>query len=150
PLTDALIGLSRQEGATLFMTLLAAFQVLLHRYTGRQHILVGSPIANRNRDELEGMIGFFNNMLVLHADLDGDPNFRALLRQVRETTLRGYEHQELPFERLVEEFQPAQSASRSPLFQVMFALQNTPRPVLRQGGLTLRPLTVDNGTARFD
>lgn len=150
PLTDALTELSKQEGGTLFMALLAAFQTLLHRYSGQQNILVGSPIANRNQDELEGMIGFFNNMLVLHGDMRSDPTFRELIGRVRTTTLRAYEHQELPFERLVEEFQPSQNMSRSPLFQVMFALQNAPLPVLRQGGLTLRAINVDLGTARFD
>lgn len=149
-LTGALNALSKQEGATLFMTLLAAFHTLLHRYSGQESILIGSPIANRNRDEIEGMIGFFNNMLVLHADFGDDPPFRELLRRTRTVTLQAYDHQELPFERLVEEFQTTQSTNRSPLFQVMFALQNTPRPVLKQGALTLRPLTVDNGTARFD
>ncbi len=149
-LTDGLNALSKQEGATLFMTLLAAFHSLLHRYSGQGSILIGSPIANRNRDEIEGMIGFFNNMLVLHADFGDDPPFRELLRCTRTMTLQAYDHQELPFERLVEEFQTTQSTNRSPLFQVMFALQNTPRPVLKQGALTLRPLTVDNGTARFD
>jgi acyl carrier protein len=150
PLTDALTELSKHEGGTLFMTLLAAFQILLHRYTGQPNILVGSPIANRNQDELEGMIGFFNNMLVLRGDMAGDPTFRELLGRVRTTTLRAYEHQELPFERLVEEFQPSQNMSRSPLFQVMFALQNTPRPVIKQGGVTLQSINVDLGTARFD
>ncbi|GAB4216273.1 MAG: hypothetical protein OHK0022_57190 [Roseiflexaceae bacterium] len=150
PLTDALSALSKQEGATLFMTLLAAFQTLLHRYSGQAHVLVGSPIANRNRDQIEGMIGFFNNMLVLHSEFADNPPFRELLRRTRTVTLQAYDHQELPFERLAEEFQQNQSMNRSPLFQVMFALQNTPRPVLRQGALTLRPLTVDNGTARFD
>lgn len=150
PLADALIDLSKQEGGTLFMTLLAAFQALLHRYSGQQSILVGSPIANRNQDELEGMIGFFNNMLVLHGDLAGDPTFRELVGRVRATTLRAYDHQELPFERLVAEFQPSQNMSRSPLFQVMFALQNAPRPAVKQAGLTLQAINVDLGVARFD
>ncbi|HEY0605464.1 MAG TPA: condensation domain-containing protein [Herpetosiphonaceae bacterium] len=150
PLTDALTELSKQEGGTLFMTLLAAFQTLLHRYSGQPNILVGSPIANRNQDELEGMIGFFNNMLVLHGDMTSDPTFRELIGRVRTTTLRAYEHQELPFEKLVEEFQPSQNMSRSPLFQVMFALQNAPLSVVKQGGLTLRAINVDLGTARFD
>lgn len=149
-LADELIKLSKQEGGTLFMALLAAFQTLLHRYSGQPNILVGSPIANRNQDELEGMIGFFNNMLVLHGDLTGDPTFRQQIGRVRATTLRAYEHQELPFERLVEEFQPSQNMSRSPLFQVMFALQNSPRPGVKQAGLTLQPINVDLGAARFD
>ena len=150
PLADALIALSKQDGGTLFMTLLVAYQTLLHRYSGQDTILVGSPIANRNDDDIEGMIGFFNNMLVLHGDLHGAPTFRDMLRQVRETTLRAYDHQELPFERLVEEFQPSQTMSRSPLFQVMFALQNAPRPVLKHGGLALQAINIDLGTARFD
>lgn len=149
-LADELIKLSKQEGGTLFMALLAAFQTLLHRYSGQPNILVGSPIANRNQDELEGMIGFFNNMLVLHGDLTGDPTFRQQIGRVRATTLRAYEHQELPFERLVEEFQPSQNMSRSPLFQVMFALQNSPRPGVKQAGLTLQPINIDLGAARFD
>jgi acyl carrier protein len=150
PLTDALLALSKQEGATLFMTLLAAFQVLLHRYTGQPNILVGSPHANRNRDELETMIGFCNNMLVLHGEMTGDPTFRELIQQVRSTTLQAYEHQEIPFERLVEEFQPSQTMSRSPIFQVMFALQNAPLPVVTLEGLTMQVINVDLGTARFD
>ncbi len=149
-LTQQLLALSKQEGATLFMTLLAAFQVLLFRYSGQPTIVVGSPIANRNRDELEGMIGFFNNMLALRADLSADQPFRALLQQLRETTLGAYEHQDLPFEMLLEELRPAQSPNRAPLFQVMFVLQNMPRPAVEHAGLTLSPMEIDNGTARFD
>jgi amino acid adenylation domain-containing protein len=149
-LSEALKALSRQEGATLFMTLLAAFQVLLYRYTGQDDILVGAPIANRTQAECEGLIGFFVNTLVLCTDLAGNPNFRELLRRVREVALGAYAHQDLPFERLVEELQPERDLSRNPLFQVMFDLQNAPLPALDLPDLTVQPLTVDYGTAKFD
>ena len=151
-LVTALVELGKQESATLFMMLLAAFQTLLHRYTGQDIITVGSPIANRTRDDLEGMIGFFNNILVLRSDLAGNPRFRDLVRQVRETTLGAFAHQDVPFERLVEELQPVRTLSYPPLIQVLFGLQNqnTPLPAIKQAGLTLRSLKIDNGTARFD
>jgi amino acid adenylation domain-containing protein len=123
---DALARLSQGEGATLFMTVLAAFQTLLHRYTGQRDLLVGSPIANRGRAELEGVIGFFVNTLVLRATFEEGESFRGLLRRTRETTLEAYAHQDLPFERLVEELQPGRDLSRTPLFQVMFVFQNVP------------------------
>lgn len=123
---EALVRLSQQEGATLFMTVLAAFKALLYRYTKQTDILVGSPIANRSRAELEGLIGFFVNTLVLRTTFEGDETFRGLLRQLRETTLEAYAHQDLPFERLVEELQPSRDLSRTPLFQVMFVFQNVP------------------------
>ena len=147
---EALKALSQREGVTLFMTLLAAFQILLHRYTGQDDILVGSPIAGRTRTELEGLIGFFVNTLVLRTDLSGNPTFRELLGRVREVALGAYAHQDLPFEKLVEELQPERSLSHSPLFQVMFILQNAPRQTLALPGLTLRRLEVDSGTAKFD
>ena len=106
------------------MTLLAAFQTLLHRYCGQDDIAVGTPIAGRTRQETEGLIGFFVNTLVLRADLSNNPTFKELLRQVRETTLEAYTHQDLPFEKLVEELHPERNPSISPLFQVMFVLQN--------------------------
>jgi len=149
-MTEALKALSRQEGGTLFMTLLAAFKTLLHRYTGQDDIVVGSPIANRNRAEIEGLIGFFVNNLVLRTDLSGNPTFRELLGQVREVTLEAYAHQDLPFEKLVEELQPERNLSYAPLFQVVFSLQNAPRPALELPDLTLTPLEVESGTAKFD
>ncbi|WP_375498297.1 amino acid adenylation domain-containing protein [uncultured Nostoc sp.] len=121
-LTDALKALSQQSGVTLFMTLLAAFKVLLHRYTGQEDILVGSPIAGRNQVETEGLMGLFVNTLVMRTDLSGNPTFREILDQVRQVALGAYDHQDLPFEKLVEELKPERDRSHSPLFQVMFAM----------------------------
>jgi len=149
-LTKKLKTLSRQESATLFMTLLAAFQTLLARYTGQEDIVVGSPIANRNRAEIEGLIGFLVNTLALRTDLSGNPTFRELLGRVREVALGAYTHQDLPFEKLVEELQPERNLSHNPLFQVMFALQNAPSSTLELEGLTLHSLEIDRGIARFD
>ncbi|HEU4560861.1 MAG TPA: amino acid adenylation domain-containing protein, partial [Longimicrobium sp.] len=123
-LLERLQALGRTEGATLYMTLLGAFQVLLGRYAGSDDVVVGSPIAGRTRAEVEGLIGFFVNTLVLRTDLGGDPSFREVLRQVREVTLGAYEHQEVPFEKLVAELQPERSLSHSPLFQVLFTVQD--------------------------
>jgi len=125
-LTRRLRELSQRRGVTLFMTLLAAFKVLLYRYTGEEDLVVGTPIAGRNRAEIEGLIGFFTNSLVLRTKLSGSPNFVELLQRVREVTLGAYEHQDLPFEKLVEELQPERSLSHNPLFQVFFSLQNNP------------------------
>src|SRR5271155_6041254 len=112
--------LSRQEGSTLFMTLLAAFNVLLRGYTGEDDLIVGTPVANRNRLEIEGLIGFFVNALVLRTDLSGDPTFREVVRRVRKICVDAYGHQDLPFERLVEELPIERDRSRNPVFQVMF------------------------------
>src|SRR5439155_5432359 len=149
-LTEALRTLSRQQDVTLFMTLLAAFQTLLHRYTGQGDIVVGSPIANRNRTEIEGLIGFFVNTLVLRSDLSDNPTFRELLARVRAVALGAYAHQDLPFEKLVEELQPERNLSQNPLFQVMFILQNVPSSAPKLGGLTLSPLDADTDTTKFD
>src|SRR5262249_10796336 len=148
--TQGLKELGRQEGATLFMLLLAAFQALLHRYSGQEDISVGSPIANRNRAEIEGLIGFFVNMLVLRTDLGGDPSFRELLSRVREVALNAYAHQDLPFEQLVEALQPERNMAQNPLFQVALVLQNAPSSNLELKGLSLRPVGSENGGALFD
>ena len=150
PLTNALKALGQQEGATLFMTLLAAFQVLLHRWTGQEDIVVGSVVAGRRKVELERLIGFFVNTLVFRGDLTGNPTFRELLARVRETSLGALAHQDLPFERLVKELRPDRSLSRNPLFQVMFVLQNAPMTATELPRLTLEPMEIDAGTAKFD
>src|SRR5215217_5076406 len=149
-LSAAIKSLGRQEGATLFMTLLGAFQSLLHRYTNQTDILIGTGIANRNRAEIENLIGFFVNTLVLRTDFGGRPTFRELLRRVRDLTLEAYAHQDLPFERVVEELQPARDLSRNPIFQVSFVLQNAPLQELELPGLTLRMQEFETQTTRFD
>jgi amino acid adenylation domain-containing protein len=149
-LSAAIKSLGRQESATLFMTLLAAFQSLLHRYTNQTDILVGTAIANRNRAEIEGLIGFFVNTLVLRTDFSGHPTFRELLRRIRDLTLGAYAHQDLPFERIVEELQPARDLSRNPIFQVSFNLQNAPIQELELPGLTIRTQEFESLTTRFD
>jgi amino acid adenylation domain-containing protein/non-ribosomal peptide synthase protein (TIGR01720 family) len=149
-LSKSLKELSRREGATLFMTLLAAFQVQLSRYSGQEDIIVGLPIANRNRAETEDLIGFFINSLALRTDLSGAPTFRELLRRVREACLGAYAHQDVPFEKLVEEVQPERDASGSPLFRVTFGLQNAPLGTLRLPGLKLGALALEHDTVRYD
>ncbi|PUE53047.1 hypothetical protein B9Z45_13190 [Limnohabitans sp. 2KL-17] len=150
PTRQALHELARAHGGTLFMVLLAAFKVLLWRWSGQTDVVVGSPIANRNRSEIEGLIGFFVNTLLLRSNLGGDPTFEDLLGRVRETALQAYAHQDLPFERLVEELQPQREANYTPLFRVMFALQNAPLGELVLPGLSLRRLEVRTGSAKFD
>jgi hypothetical protein len=153
-LTKSLSGeiraLSQQAGVTLFMTLMAAFQTLLGYYSGQDDVVVGTDVANRNRAETEGLIGFFVNQLVLRADLSGKPTFREVLERVRRTTVDAYAHQDLPFDRLVEAINPQRSVSRSPLFQVKMVLQNAPLPALQALGLDWSPLPIDNRTAKFD
>jgi natural product biosynthesis luciferase-like monooxygenase protein/amino acid adenylation domain-containing protein len=149
PLHEELAGLCRAEEATLFMGLLAGFAAILGRYSGQQDLVIGSPIANRNRRETEGLIGFFVNTLALRIDLSGEPSFRQLLARVREATLTAYDHQDLPFERLVEELRPDRSLARSPLFQVMFVLQNGPLPA-RLADLDLELLDLRREVAAFD
>src|SRR5262249_53445130 len=149
-LTRDLKNLSRQNDVTLFMTLLAAFQTLLYRYTGQEDVVVGSPIANRSRSEIENLIGFFVNTLVLRSNLAGDPSFRDLLARVREVALEAFAHQDLPFEKLVEDLNPGRSLSRSPLFQVMFVLQNASATARGFGGQTFQSFGMGNVTAKFD
>jgi hypothetical protein len=149
-LSRSLKELSRREGATLFMTLLAAFSTLLYRYSGQRDILLGTPIANRNRAETESLIGFFVNTLIFRTRLSEQMTFRELLCQVRETALEAYAHQDLPFEKLVEELQPERSLSHSPVFQMMLDLQNAPMRDLELQGLRLTPLPFDSRMAKFD
>jgi amino acid adenylation domain-containing protein len=145
-----LSGLAQKEGTTLFMTGLAAFQVLLHRYTGQEDLVVGTPVSGRSRVETEPLIGDFVNMLVLRTDLSGDPTFRELLRRVRDTALAAYEHAELPFEKLVAELQPARALSYSPLFQVMFALDKGQPAAPEMAGLRTELVSAITPTAKHD
>jgi len=149
-LKDGFKAIGRQEGVTLFMAMLAAFKILLHRYTSQDDVIVGTPIANRNRLETEGLIGFFVNALVLRTDLSGNPSFREILRRVREVCLGAYGHQDLPFDRLVEELHVKRDLSRNPLFQVMFVLHNASLRTIELPGLTLSPVEGDSETAHFD
>ena len=149
-LSESLTALSRREGTTLFMTLLAAFKALLFRYTGQSDIVIGTPVANRNREELEGLIGFFVNTLALRTDFSGNPTFREVLHRVREVSLGAYAHQDLPLELLVEELQPVRDLSRNPLFQIVFDLQSAPATALELTGLTLQPYEFTSDSTRFD
>ena len=149
-LLQQLKALSRREGATLFMTLLAAFQALLSRYTGQSDLLVGTPIAGRTELETESLIGCFINTLVFRTDLSADPTFRELLGQVLESALEAYSRQDLPFERLVEELRPARSLGHSPIFQVLFNLQNAPREEVDFAGLRATTIRLERVQSRFD
>ncbi|MEO5330729.1 MAG: amino acid adenylation domain-containing protein [Magnetococcus sp. YQC-5] len=149
-LTLSLRTLSRQTNTTLFMTLLTGFAVLLSRYSGQEDLIVGSPVANRNRSELETLIGFFVNTLVLRMDCSQHPTFRALLQQVQKTTLDAYAHQDVPFEHLVERLKPTRTRSHSPLFQVMFILQNTPEASLELPDLSITLLDQERVPAKYD
>ena len=140
----------RREGATLFMALLAALEVVLSRWTGQRDFLIGTPVANRRLAEIEGLIGLFMNTLVLRADLEGDPTYPEMLSRVRETCLDAYSHQDLPFERLVEELRPERDPSRNPLFQVMFVLQNAPMAALELPGLLMQGVDLDRGASQVD
>ena len=150
PLTKGLVSLCRKSGVTLFMTLMAAFNWLLYCYSGQDDILVGTPIAGRNRTEIENLIGFFVNTLVFRTALSETSTFRNLLERVREAALEAYSHQDIPFEKLVEELKPPRSLSHSPFFQVMFVLQNQPMSTWELSGLKLSRLEVNSGTAKFD
>lgn len=149
-ITRHLKELSQHMGATLFMTLLAGFQLLLARYSGQDDIVVGTPIANRQRQELEGLVGVFANLIVLRTDLSDDPTVCELLQRVREIALGAYAHQDVPFERLVEELQPERNTGHNPLFQVMLALQNAPSQPLTLPGLELHLSLSQSETAKFD
>jgi amino acid adenylation domain-containing protein len=149
-LADGLKALCRVEEVTLFMLLLAAFQTLLYRYSGQEDILVGTPVAGRNRTEVEALIGFFVNTLVMRSDFSGHPTFRQLLARVSRVVREAYANQDLPFEKLVEELQPDRDLSRSPIFEVMFILQNAPTSALKLEGLTIEPLKAETGTSKFD
>ncbi|MEW5251346.1 amino acid adenylation domain-containing protein [Microbulbifer sp. 2201CG32-9] len=151
-LSTQLRHLSQSRGVTLFMTLLAAFSVLLSRYAGQKDLAIGTPIANRTQRDTESLIGFFVNTLVMRCDLRDDPSFDTLLRRTRETALAGFAHQDIPFEQLVEKLSPERSLSHSPLFQVMFAMQNVPLDWPSTAGLTVSPLeqAAEAGVSRFD
>jgi len=149
-LSAELTALSKRSGVTLFMTLVAAFQTLLYRLSGDDDIVVGTPVAGRNRREIEGLIGFFVNTLVLRTNLGGDPSFEELLGSVREVALQAYTHQDLPFEQLVQTLQPTRDLSYTPLFQVMFALDDARVPSVKLPELTVSSYSVEIGTAKFD
>jgi amino acid adenylation domain-containing protein/non-ribosomal peptide synthase protein (TIGR01720 family) len=149
-LTRAVQELCQSEGVTLFMVLMAAFQALLYRYTWQDDICVGTPIANRNRRDIEKMIGFFVNTLVMRGDLSGDPTFRTLLKRVKKTALEAYGHQDLPFEMIVDALNLDRDISHTPLFQVMFVLQNESKPGGASSALEIIPLDTHSGTAKFD
>ncbi len=150
PLTMLLEGIGKSLGASLYMTLLAAFVSLLNQETGQEDILVGLPIASRNRQELEALIGYFVNTLVLRNDLTGEPSFRELLLRVRETALDAYAHRDIPFEKLVEELQPVRDTRRNPLFDVTFNLHNAPAGGITLPGYAITPFDVDSQRAHFD
>ncbi len=149
-LSERLKQVSREQGATLFITLLAAFQTLMSRYSGTDDVVVGSPIANRNRSEIEGLIGFFVNTLVLRARVKPDESFTELVTEVREVCLGAYAHQDVPFEQLVEELQPERSLSYQPLCQVLFALQNAPQEKREVAGLSFAPVEFESRSCRCD
>src|SRR5215470_10182208 len=148
--SEGLRRISQREGATLFMALMAAFKALLMRYSGEEDISIGTSIANRTRREVEGLIGFFVNTLVMRTDLGGNPTFRDLIRREREVALGAYTHQEVPFEKLVEEINPERDLSRSPLFQVMMTLQSEVRAEPGIGEIRGEELGEETGVAKFD
>ncbi|HVR96545.1 MAG TPA: amino acid adenylation domain-containing protein, partial [Thermoanaerobaculia bacterium] len=149
-LAEALADLSRRQGTTLYMTLLAGFQGLLHRVTGMDDVAVGAPVARRDRPEIAGLVGMFVDTLVLRCDLSGAPSFRALLARVRETTLQAFAHETLSFDRLAEALRQGRDLSRNPLFQVMFQVLDAHIPPLALPGLRVEPMEVESGTAQFE
>lgn len=149
-LAEELSALANRGGVTLFMIILAAFQTLLYRYSGQKDIFTGTVVANRNREETENIVGPFINTLVLRTDFEEEPSFLELLQRVKRTTLEAYEHQELPFDKMLEELRPERDLSRSPLFQVMFILHNNKRSELCLPGLKMKEIEVDTGMAPFD
>ena len=149
-LADSLAALGREQGATLFMSLLAALAAVLSRYSGQDDLVIGSPVAGRNLPELRELIGFFVNSLPLRLDGSGDPSFRELLARVRKTAVEAYEHQDVPFEKLVDELQPERDLARNPLFQVMFALQNVPHHSDQVSGIEVRRFKIETGHAKLD
>ena len=149
-LMEGLKEVSRREGCTLFMSLLSAYGVLLHRYSSQEDLIVGTPIAGRTRLETEALVGLFVNTLAIRMNCAGDPTFRELMKRVRGKALGAYDHQDVPFEKLVEELQPERTLSRTPVFQTMFVLQNTPSPPLEMRGLEVEKKDIDTGTAKFD
>ena len=149
-LNQTLRALSRQEGTTLFMTLLAAFKTLLYRYTAQEDIIIGTAAANRNRAEVEPLIGYFVNVLPMRTTLSGNPRFTELLKRVKEVALGAYAHQDMPFGKLIKEMQLERTVWEMPLFNVAFGLQNAPREDLRLNDITIVPITVEQEIARFD
>ncbi|MBD2252592.1 non-ribosomal peptide synthetase [Nostoc parmelioides] len=149
-LSQGIINLAKNAGVTPFVTLLTAYKILLHRYTGQTDILVGTPVANRHRREIEGLIGFFVNTLVLRTNLAGNPSFQELLQQLRTTTWQAYDYQDIPFEKLVEVLQPERDLSFNPLFQVKFRLENAPTEKLELPGLTITPINRTEASAKLD
>lgn len=148
-LSEDVKTLSRRAGSTLFLTMLAAMKTLLHRYSGQDDLIIATPVANRSRGEIEGLIGFFVNTLVLRTDLSGDPRFRELLTRVRTAAMGAYAHQDMPFERLVEELQPERDPSRNPLFQAMAAVEDPPFPTTEVSGVVWSPLEVGGVTTKW-
>ena len=149
-MSEGLKAVSRQQGATLFMVMLAGWKVLMYRYSGQTRVRVATAIANRNRAEIEGLIGFFVNTLLIESRIRGEMRVREVIGEVREAALGAYAHQDVPFEKVVEEMEPERDLSRQPLFQVMFVLQNAPSPAVESSGIKVRWMDVDTESAHFD
>ena len=139
-----------ESNTTPFMILLAAFKILLFRYSNQEDIIIGTPIANRNRKETENIIGFFSNNLLIRSDLSGNPAFNIFLKQIKQIALNAFAHQEIPFEKIVEFVNPKRDMSHSPLFQVMFIMQNIIIPDINLTGIRSEEIKLDNGFSKFD